>query len=283
MQRRYLPYLLVLPMFVTVFILTIYPSIYSIFLSFQTFEEGIQNPRFAGISNFIELLKSSTFWNSLFVTVKYTLGAVFIEFILGLIIALLLNRIIFLRVLFRTLLILPLAVMPAISALTWRMIYNPTYGVLNGLLNYLGFSGATWHTGANTALLSVILVDVWQWTPFLMLILFAGLQMLPQEVYEAAAIDGATSWVCFRKITFPLLMPIASVGISFRALDAFRSFDIIFVLTKGGPGRATENLVIKTFIEAFYNYDLGKAATLSVFMLIVATIAARMLLKRIKG
>ncbi|OPZ88430.1 MAG: Trehalose transport system permease protein SugA [Firmicutes bacterium ADurb.Bin419] len=282
MKKRYLPYLLVLPMFITVFILTIYPSIYSILISFQKFQEGVKNPTFTGLTNYINLLASSTFWNSLFVTVKYTLGAVFFEFILGFIIALLLNKIVHFRTLFRTLLILPLAVMPTISALTWRMIYNPTYGVLNGLLNYFGFSGSTWHTGANSALLSVIMVDVWQWTPFLMLILFAGLQMLPKEVYEAAAIDGANSWVGFWKITFPLIMPVASIGLSFRVLDAFRSFDIIFVLTKGGPGRATESLVIKTFIEAFYNYDLGEAAALSVFMLVVATIAARILLKRLK-
>ncbi len=279
--RRHIPYLLAAPGFITIFVLTIYPSLYCLVLSLYSNARDPRSLSFVGLANFAGLFRSAVFWNSVGVTVKYTVIAVFLELALGLGLALLLHNITVGRSAFRALLALPLAVTPAISALTWRMVFSPTYGVLNGLLNIMGLPGGRWHTGTSSALGSVILVDVWQWTPFMMLILFAAVQMLPKEVYEAAALDGASARHLFWKITLPLIGPVASVAVILRALDAFRSFDIIFVLTKGGPGRVTETLVVNTFIEAFYNYDLGRAAAMSVCMLIVTFAASRVMMRRV--
>lgn len=281
MRSKLIPYFLVLPMLVTVIGLSIYPSIYCFYMSTFSTSESLAHPVFVGFGNFLDLFTSGTFWNSMKVTFIFMGGSVFLEFALGLVLALLLKRITIGYVVYRSIFVLPLAVTPTISALTWRIMYNPSFGVINGLTAYLHLPALSWHTSPSLALLSVIIVDVWQWTPFMMLILLAGLRMIPKEYYEASALDGASSWKTFLYVTLPMLKPVVLIVLIFRALDAFRTFDIIFVLTKGGPGRATETLVINTFIEAFYNYSLGKAAAISILMLVIWIFLCKVVMRQV--
>ena len=161
---------------------------------------------------------------------------------------------------------------PVVAAVAWRLIYNPQFGMLNGMLRQLGFNTAwlTWTSGQNSALASVILVDVWEWTPFLFLLLSAGLQAIPPEPLEAARIDGAGAWRIFRDVTLPLLKPTILLALLLRAMDLVRIFDQIFILTQGGPGTATETVSLYIYRTAFRFSNFGYAATMS-FVLLAAT------------
>jgi len=275
------PYFFVVPIAILIFGLTIYPTIYSFYLSLFSTKEGVTTKTFVGLNNFLDLFQSGTFWRSLFITCEYTIAVVFLETILGFVIALLLKKINVGKTFFRLIFIVPLAISPAIAGLTWRTMYNPSFGVISYIFQSIGFENLRWHTGPSTALLSIILVDVWQWTPFVMIIIYAGLLTIPDELTEAALIDGCSKWKAFFRISLPYIKPIVFITLIFRTLDALKQFDLIFVLTKGGPGRATETLVISSFIDAFYNFMLGRAAAISIILLIISIIITQRILKRI--
>jgi multiple sugar transport system permease protein len=275
-------YFFILPISVFIFILTIYPTIYCLVLSLFSTIGGVTSKEFVGLNNYFWLFTSVTFWKSLILTIGYTVFSVGAELIIGCIIALLIIRIPKGKNVYKTLFILPLAVSPAIAALTWRTIYNPSFGVLNYLLGLVGIKNIYWHTGASTALLSVVMVDIWQWTPFFMVILYAALISVPVELKEAAEIDGCSKVRTFFRICIPVIKPVLVLVILFRSLDAFKAFDTIFVLTKGGPGRATETLVITSFIDAFYNFTIGKAAAISIILLIISLLTTKRVLKNIE-
>jgi len=181
--------------------------------------------------------------------------------------------------LIRTFLIVPMVMTPVIIGLTWRMFYNPTYGVLNFLLSDIGITGPDWLGDAHTALLSVIAVDVWQWTPFMFLILTAGLHSLPTELYESARVDGARGWQLFWHITVPLLRQVIVTAIIFRLIDCFSTFDIIYVLTSGGPGIATQTLVMYSFVQSFRWFHFGYASALAVIMLAILSAISLVLVR----
>ena len=222
--------------------LTLFPFLVSFFLSFTDY--SLLRPgqtKFIFLENYIELMMTSDFWIALRVTVVFTLVAVFVQVVLGVTIANLLHHensnISFLR----TIYLLPLAITPIAATFTFRLMFNPSLGVLNYFMKLLGLEPQAWLASPSTALIALIIVDTWQWTPFILLICLGGLASLPNEPFEAAKVDGANSFQIFHKITVPMLYPFISLALLFRSIDAFKTFDIIYVLTAGGTRNFNKN------------------------------------------
>lgn len=280
--RRTLPpqVLLLLPTVIVLFLLTIYPTIYSFTLSLNEWNMSNRNAvwEFVGLGNYAKILQDARFWNAAQVTGTYMFGTIATQLVLGLGIALLLQRQVLAAGLVRTALLLPMMTTPVVVGLIWRFMFNPTQGVVNYLLGLLGIPGPNWLGSLQTGLLSVMIADIWEWTPFMVLILLAALQTLPQEPYEAAAIDGASAWQAFLHITIPLLRPTIVVAVLLRAIDSFKTFDLVYVMTNGGPGTSTETLSFYTYKWGFKFFQMGYASALSFVMLIMVIIFANILI-----
>jgi multiple sugar transport system permease protein len=257
----------------------LYATIYLIYLSLCNWNVMNPSPVLTGFSNYVELMKDHQFWSSVEKTAIFVSAAVGAEIILGFLIALILNRKIVGLGVIRALLILPMAMTPAVVGLIWRILYDPTLGLINYLLSLVGIQGPAWVAKANTALFSLIVVDIWQWTPFAILVITAGLKALPIEPYEAAKIDGASALQTVRYITIPLLKQVLLVLILLRGIDALKTFDIIFVITNGGPGTATQTIVFYTFLRGFHWFSLGYASAISVVLMIVVTIGVKFFIR----
>ncbi len=250
-----------LPSVLVLLALSIYPMIYAVKLAFSD------------LGNFTRLAGDRVFGIAALQTIVLTLAALMAEFVLGLALAVLVDSLALGRSFFRAGLLVPMLLPPVVAAVAWRLIYNPQFGVLNGTLRRLGLNTAPlmWTNGYGSALLSVIIVDIWEWTPFLFLLLSAGLQAIPPEPIEAARIDGAGPWRIFRDVTVPLLKPTILLALLLRAMDLVRIFDQIFILTQGGPGTATETVSLYIYRTAFRFSNFGYAAAMS-FVLLAATI-----------
>jgi len=247
--------------------LSIYPLIYSISVSLQTAAGW-------GLGNFTRLLSDNFFLTAMAHTFVFAIAALTCEFLLGLGLALLLNSQIRGRGLFRASLLVPMMLPPVVAGVVWRLLLNPNFGAVNGTLKQIGIDteSLTWTASPRLAMLSVIAVDVWQWTPFVFLVLLAGLQAIPQEPYEAALIDGSSRWQTFRHVTLPLLKPAILIVLLLRTMDLLRVFDQIFILTEGGPGFATETISLYIYRTAFRFFDFGYAAAMSFVLLIVTNV-----------
>ncbi|MBA3765747.1 MAG: sugar ABC transporter permease [Acidobacteria bacterium] len=269
--ERALPYLLVAPAVMVLFALSIYPLFYAVRVSFQT---GAGESARWTLQNFTRLASDGFFLAALAHTLIYALVALSFEFLLGLGLALLLNREMRGRSLFRAALLVPLMLPPVVVGVVWRLMLNPNFGSINGTLKRLGLDteSLTWTASPKLAFASVIAVDVWQWTPFVFLVLLAGLQAIPQEPYEAARIDGSSAWQTFRHITLPLLKPAILIALLLRTMDLLRVFDQIFILTEGGPGFATETISLYIYRAAFRFGNFGYAVAMSFVLLIVTNI-----------
>lgn len=279
LQDHKLTWLMLAPALAVLLALSLYPLLFSLRLSLTT-------PDGSGtFAHFARLFSDRLFGTALLQTFLYTLAALLLEFSLGLALALLLNRQLPGRSFFRSLLLVPMLLPPVVVAVIWRLMYNPNFGLINGTFQSLGAdtTGWTWIAGQNTALLSVILVDIWQWTPFMFLLLLAGLQSLPTEPYEAARMDGASSWQIFRDITWPLLRPTVLVAVLLRILDLMRIFDQIFILTEGGPGFATETASLYLYRNAFRFFNFNYAAALSFVLLALTTAVSLWLIRLLRG
>ncbi|HKP37284.1 MAG TPA: sugar ABC transporter permease [Pyrinomonadaceae bacterium] len=265
---RSLAYLLIAPTVVVLLALSIYPLIYSIKVSFQT---GSGN---ATLENFTRLVSDQFFRSALLHTFVYAAIALTIEFLIGLGLALLLNEKMRGRGVFRALLLLPMMLPPVVTGVVWRLMLNSNFGALNGTLKGFGISteALTWTASPKLAMASVIMADVWQWSPFMFLILLAGLQSIPQEPYEAAVIDGSNAWQTFRYVTLPLLKPAILIALLLRTMDLLRVFDHIVILTEGGPGFATETLSIYIYRTAFRFSNFGYAAAMSFVLLLITNL-----------
>jgi len=269
-----LPYLLVVPSLVMVLAVMVYPLLYSARISGYSFRFG-KEQEFILFGNYADILKSATFWSSMLTTVEFTFFAVSIEFLFGLGLALLLSGEMRGRSLFRTALIIPMIVMPVVVGIVWRLIYASDIGVVTWLSRSLfGFSFNILGDPA-AALPAVILVDVWEWTPFMFLVLLAGLQSLPLEPFEAARVDGARPLQVFRDLTLPMLRPVILVALLIRTMDAFTVFDQIFIMTNGGPGTSTEVISLAIYRTAFKYSILGQAAAMVFVVLALIVIVSR--------
>lgn len=244
---------------------TLFPVLYVLWLSLHRRLLIFNISRFVGIENFLFLLKDPRFWNALYNTVYFTLVSVALELGLGLAIALLLNRTFRGKGMIRTIVLIPWAVPTVVSAKMWEWLYNPDFG----LFNYLLGAKLNWLGSPFLALNAAVFMDVWKTTPFVALLIMAGLQTIPGELYRAARTDGASPWFTFKALTLPLLKPVILVVLIFRTLDAFRVFDAVYVLTGGGPANATETLSIYAYKVLFQTlqFGYGSAISLTIFLL----------------
>ncbi len=266
--------ILVAPAILVILLTIIYPTIYMFFVSFFRWSIIPTLPRhFIGFDQYLTIFRSSAFYGSLQATFLFLLVVVVVELLLGLGLALLIasSRIRWLRISF----LMPAVIAPVVVGLIWRFMFSHDLGVINYFISMMGLERIAWLGRPTAALISIMIVDIWQWTPFAMLIILAGIESLPTEPLEAAQVDGASSTQVFRHILFPLLTPVLSIVLLFRALDAFKTFDIIYMITRGGPGRATYLLSYNIWRRAFFENNMGYAAALSVIMIILATILAK--------
>jgi multiple sugar transport system permease protein len=285
-RRRRLtdPYLLIAPALVLTVAIMLFPLVYSFYVSFLNYSLARPNDTsFAGIQNYIAMATQPSFLGALWNTVVFTVGTVALEFLLGLGFALLMNREFPGQGIVRTCLMLPLFLTPAIVALEWLFLFSPRVGVVPWLASFVGFPPQfPFLADPNWAMPALILVDVWRSTPFMFLILLAGLQGLPQEAIEAAQIDGANGWQILRNVTLPLLTPLILVALTIRGMDAFREFDLIFVLTQGGPGERTQVVSMLAYNTGFKFYDMGRASAMAYIILFLVLLFSVYFVKKLR-
>jgi multiple sugar transport system permease protein len=257
--HRSLPYLLTFPALLAL-IGILYPFILGVYYTFTNYtltEPG--NIRLVGLANYIEIFKNIDFWRAFGLTFVFAVSVVVIELALGLGVALLLKDAFPGVRILRSFLIIPMMIPPIVSALMWKVILLPTnQGVLNHILGLVGIRPIAWLGDSSTALVSLILIDVWIYSPFAILIILAGLQSMPKEPYEAAQVDGASGWFMFRRLTLPLLAPSIVLVTLFRLIDSLKVFDIIYATTKGGPAGSTTTLHIQSYFEAIRWFRMGR-------------------------
>ena len=244
-----------------------YPIFEAFRMSFHRLDLTRGQERFVGIANYVRATADPDFWNALQVTLLFTIASVLIELVLGLVLAVLTNREIRGRAFFRTVFLLPMFVAPVVVGVTWFWMYNVEFGVINWALLVAGVRPQEWLGSARLALPAIVLVDVWQQTSTVFIILLAALQAIPQEIYEAARVDGAGPWRQFQSITLPFLRPAIGVVLTLRTMFALRAFDLIFVTTRGGPGRVTETISVYLYKVGFSQFNLGYSSALSVILL----------------
>ena len=256
-------------------LIVIVPTFFLWYISFTDYQ--LQNAwgtqAFVGLDNFVRLIsgRDHDFLPAIRTSAVFLVFSVAAEFFLGFAVALLFHRHIRAKRLWMSFLILPMTITPAVIGLMWKLIYNTEYGVLNFLLGGLNLPKVNW-LGVDTALLSVVVVDIWQWTPFLALMLYAGLQSLPTDPFESARIDGASSFQILRFITVPLMRPMISIALFLRIIDALKIFDTVYVLTRGGPGNATELLSLQVFRVGFQHTGwIGRSSAIAVIYLLLSS------------
>jgi len=283
MKHERIKFLFLLPAVIYVLALVIFPLASAIVTSFTDARFGVVGANFVGLRNYITPFNDYRFYNSLYVTLLFTAIAVPIELGLGLLLALLVNRDIRGREVIRVLLIIPLFVSPIAFALMGQVIFYEGGGGINGILKDLGLSVVRWRSNPQTAIFTVILSDVWMWTPFAFLIILAGLQSLPKDLLEAARVDGASDIQLFRHVTLPMLIPTMLTVLFFRVVDTLRLFEIPFTLLGGGgPGIATETLTVYIYKVGFRGFFFGQAAALSFIYLAIVSIIMSILLYRVR-
>jgi multiple sugar transport system permease protein len=265
-RRRYM--LFVMPAIAVMMAVIIFPWIFTLFMSMHDWRIG-QAKTFIGFDNYTNLVHDERFINSVLRTLVYTVLATVLPLIFGILSALVFHRRFPLRGVLRAVFIMPMMATPVAVALVWTMMFHPQLGVLNYLLSLVGIPPSLWVFDQATVIPSLVLVETWQWTPLVMLIVLGGLASLPTEPYESALIDGATPWQMFRNITFPLVLPFIMVATIIRTIDAVKSFDTIFVITLGGPGTASETINLYLYTQAFAFYQIGYASAMVVVFMVV--------------
>jgi multiple sugar transport system permease protein len=260
--------LLTLPLTIALLLLLLYPLLYTIFMAFKT-TSGF------GWQHFAATVAAPGFWKVVANSAIFTAASTLLSFVLGFLIAYAMEFIRSGKRILVSIFVLPLAIMPVVSALTWSMMLNPALGVVDALLRASHLPTFPWATGTGTALLTVILVDVWQWTPFCFMIIFAGFQSLPREPLEAAEADGASALQTLVHLILPLLSGILIITLIFRFMNAFKAFDAIYIITQGGPGRASETLVIRAFMQGFRFLNPQTTAVIGVMLLVVTILVTR--------
>lgn len=261
------------PAVIVVLLVSIFPLIYSLTTSFMSFRLVPPTPpRFVGFDNYWNLLQQPRFWTVVRTTSLIAFVSVALQYVIGFAVAMALNMKIPGERLFRVGFLLPMLLAPVAVALVARMIFHPTMGPLNQVMSAIGFPNIPFLTSEGWALASIVAVEVWQWTPFVILLLLAGLQTLPEDVYEAAALENASPWQQFWGITFPMMLPISAAVVFVRLIESYKVMDTVFVMTGGGPGVSTETLTLFAYQEGFKKFNLGYTSALSFLFLIVITV-----------
>lgn len=270
-RRRWRYMLFALPAMIVILAVILFPWAFTLYLSVHDWPV-VGDPSFVGLGNYLQLFSDSRFIESIWRTFYFTFLAVALPVVLGVLAAVVFHREFPLRGVLRTLFMMPMMATPVAIALVWTMMFHPQLGVLNYLLSLVGIPPQLWVFDPGTVIPSLALIEIWQWTPLVMLIVLGGLASLPTEPYESALIDGASEWQMFRHITWPLVLPFVMVAVVIRAIDALKAFDTIFVITQGGPGTASETINIFLYLQAFAFYNIGYASAVVVvfFVIIIA-------------
>ncbi|MFB9276052.1 carbohydrate ABC transporter permease [Cohnella cellulosilytica] len=274
--------LLIAPAFIILLVLSMGPLLHSIYTGMFDWNMSKPGKTFVGFGNYKEIVQDSYFWNAFLNTLYQVFGTVGIQLIVGLAVALLLARTFRGVKVLRALYLLPMMTTPIVVGLVWRMLFNPELGLINYYLGKIGIAGPNWLGDPNWAMPSIILSDVWLSTPFMTMILLAGLQTLPTDPYESAELDGANRFQTFWYITLPLLKPYIYMALLFRLMDAIKRFDTIYIMTGGGPGNKTETLNIYVYHQAFEFLKTGYAAALSNVMLLFILVISLYFLRKIQ-
>jgi len=270
-----------LPSVVAVALLMAFPVGYTLYMSVHSwYASSVTSPHFVGLENFRRaFVEDDRFRNALWLTVYFTALATALQLVLGVSLALVLNRPFRGKGLVRSIFLLPMVATPVAIALVWMMMYNPTLGVMNYLVGLVGLGPYRWVSNAAIVVPALAVVDTWEWTPLITLITLAGLATLPIEPYESALIDGASATQMFWRITLPLLRPTIIVALLFRAIDCLKTFDIIYVMTQGGPGFASETLNVYTFQVGLFYFHIGYASSLLVILFALVLGVSLLLIK----
>lgn len=266
-----------IPALIVIVVVTGIPLLYTVVISFRRFILSFPADRsFIWFQNYWSVLNNPDFWSSLSTTVKFGLFAVVVQTILGILLAFCLCKVSKSRTIYMSILLIPMTISAIGIGLIWRMLLHADYGVVNYVLGFIGLA-RPWLGNIGTALGTIAAIDSWQWTPFLMILIYAGLLSLPEDVYEAARIDGATSFKAFTRITLPLMVPVVVTAAFFRFIDALKTFDLVFILTRGGPGTCTETLSFFIYKRAFTFLNLGEASAASILFLVAIAVMINLL------
>ncbi|RJE90919.1 sugar ABC transporter permease [Paenibacillus sp. 1011MAR3C5] len=271
-----------MPAVLFVLLMMVFPILYTFRISFYEWSmSSTTPPKWVGLDNYIALLTDARFWVTVKQTFVFTFGALIVQTVLGVAIAVLLHREFFGKNLVKTIFLLPMVATPVAMGLVWLLIYEPSIGAANTLLKLIGLNPQLWIASPSQVMPSLILMDVWMWTPMISLIVMAGLATLPTEPYEAADVDGASTWQKFWYVTLPLLRPTIIVAVMLRLIDVLKTFDIIYATTQGGPNMKSETLNIYGYTLGFQYFKLGMASTLLViFFAIVMALTLFMIYVR---
>ncbi|RKX99721.1 MAG: hypothetical protein DRP54_06720 [Spirochaetes bacterium] len=282
--KKNIKWFFLLPALAYLIIMAILPLVWTLTLSFTRWHANVMpKPKWVGLGNFkYFLFEDPRFWHDLGFTCMYVGISVTVELIIGLILATLLSQRFKGKNFFRVLYLIPMACPPIAVAFLWRMMLHPDIGVINSILTSIGLRAVKWTTSPKVAPFTIIMVDIWEWTPFMFLALLAAFQSLPTELYQAAAVDGASSWQMFVYITLPLITPVIVTISLIRAIDAFKLFELVFGITGAGPGSATESLSYYVYLIGMKWFKLGRGSAVSWLFLAVLLILAMLLISRFK-
>jgi multiple sugar transport system permease protein len=270
----------VLPALVVVLAVIVFPWIFTVWMSMHEWKVG-QPTVFVGLANYLRMPNDPRFVEAVWHTLVYTALSVILPLIFGTLAAVVFHQKFPLRGFLRGVFIMPMMATPVAIALVWTMMFHPQLGVLNYLLSLVGIPPQLWVFDPGTVIPSLVMVETWQWTPLVMLIVLGGLAAIPTEPYESALIDGASFWQMFRYITLPLITPFLFIAGMIRLIDALKSFDIIFAITQGGPGSASETINLYLYSVAFVYYDIGYGSAIAlIFFVLIVMLAAVMLYMR---
>jgi multiple sugar transport system permease protein len=267
----------IVPALVLVGAVIIFPWVFTIWMSGNQWQVGVPT-RFVWFDNYIRLAGDVRFWESMWHTLYYTVLSVVAPLILGTAAALVFDSKMPMRGLLRGIFVMPMMATPVAVALVWTMMFHPQLGVLNYLLSLVHIPPQLWIFDQTTVIPSLVLVETWQWTPLVMLIVLGGLASMPREPFEGAEIDGANAWQKFRYITLPMIMPFMMIAVIIRSIDALKSFDIIYAMTQGGPGTASETINLYLYNVAFSYYDIGYGSAIAVVFFVIIVLMSLVLL-----
>jgi multiple sugar transport system permease protein len=274
--RRY--WMFAVPAAAIVLLVILFPWLFTLFMSVHDWKVSGDTP-FVGMANYVKMFGDERFLQAVVRTLIFTAASVVVPLLLGVWAAVCFSSAFRLRGLARTLFVLPMMATPVAISLVWTMMFHPQLGVLNYLLTAVGLPPSTWVYDTTTVIPTLVMVETWQWTPLVMLIVLGGIASLPSDPYEAAILDGASPWQMFRHITLPLVWPFIMVAAVIRLIDALKTFDTIYVITLGGPGTASETLNILLYQTAFAYYDLGYGSAMVVVFFVLILLISLLLLR----
>ncbi len=283
---RHLKWVFVTPALLFIALMVAFPIFYTARLSLYEWSmSAVQPPKWVGLGNYTALLASKPFWHALWITFYHSSISIVLETVLGVAIAVLFSKKMFGARFAKTMMMLPMVATPVSVGLVWLLIYEPSIGMANQLLKRLGLETQEWLGSVTQVVPSLILVDVWQWTPMIALIAIAGLATIPSDPYESASVDGASAWQKFTRITLPLLLPTLITAVTLRVIDLVKTFDTIYATTQGGPNFASQTLNLMIFDTAFSGFKFGYASALLIvfFIMLIALVLVLNALRRKAG